>query len=79
MYLLQAYEQLKYHVEISLLLIGRGQPKNELQQYMQSEELKDVRFLDYVPNEQLIVHYTSADVFFSSLQQGHSKSHGILY
>jgi glycosyltransferase involved in cell wall biosynthesis len=62
-YLLEAYRAIPPKLNASLLIIGEGNQKRELSQYVRENRLGQVHFLDYVPNNQLPYYYALADVF----------------
>jgi glycosyltransferase involved in cell wall biosynthesis len=60
--LFEAYKHLVRSMNVSLVCVGRGPLKEELEQYVVTNHLDKVRFLDYVPNEELAAIYSVVDV-----------------
>jgi len=58
--LLEAFRSLG-DKEVSLLLIGRGPLENEFKKFMLSA--KNIFYIPYVPNEQLYLYYSLAEIF----------------
>jgi len=47
---------------LTFVIVGRGPEKENLQKYCKQNNLDNVIFLDYVPNDQLYKYYSIADV-----------------
>ncbi len=62
-YLLEAYRRLSTELQVSLLLVGRGDQYDVLMKYVSDYSLQNVHFVDYVPNDKLAVYYAAAHVF----------------
>ena len=63
-FLLEAYSHLrKERDDIGLVLLGDGSEREKYQDYVRSNNVKDVFFEGFVQQEELPVYYTSADIF----------------
>jgi len=63
-YLMEAYRDLKKEKnDVDLMIIGDGPQRDELVSLCQQEQIKDVHLLGFIPNEQLPLYYSIADVF----------------
>ena len=60
-YLLPAIKNLPDTLQVKLLIVGRGEKKESLLEYVQQNKMENVQFIDYVPNEELIQYYAVAD------------------
>jgi len=64
--LLKAWKGFNSHresQEITLLLVGHGQQREELEQYCESNRLDNVRFAGVIDYDELVPFYKAADVF----------------
>ena len=72
-YLLRAYEILQKKFDnLRLIVIGKGPLKNECQNYVNSNKLKDVIFEGEIENEKTPPYYTTADIYVSPAFYGES-------
>jgi len=80
----QAATRLQQEPSIQVVFVGSGVKKPALEEQVRQLGLTNVRFLPYVPKEQLYESFASADVFIVSLKKGlagyivPSKLYGIL-
>jgi len=67
LYLLEAATAiLKKHSDINFLIVGKGNDKQKLEQYAKELGISDkVRFLDFLPEENLPTYYSSCKFFVS--------------
>lgn len=63
MTLLRAYEQMRHRSRASLLLLGDGPMRQELETYAQGKALNDVHFAGFLNQSDLPKHYGIGDVF----------------
>jgi glycosyltransferase involved in cell wall biosynthesis len=61
-YLLDAYKEIEPSSNTALVIIGEGEQKQFLTNYVKSNNLTNVHFLGYVPNEELDKYYALADI-----------------
>jgi glycosyltransferase involved in cell wall biosynthesis len=82
--LVAAAALLSDHADITVVFVGEGVKKAELQAQAAAAGLTNVRFLPFTPKKRLTESFATADVFVVSLQQGlagyivPSKLYGIL-
>ena len=63
-YLIKAYKSLKdEYNDVCLVIIGDGVLKKELEEICIKEDIKDVHFTGWVPEEQKIIYYSIAELF----------------
>ena len=63
-YLIKAYKSLKDEYNaVCLVIIGDGVLKKELEEICIKEDIKDVHFTGWVPEEQKIIYYSIAELF----------------
>jgi glycosyltransferase involved in cell wall biosynthesis len=67
--IVEAARQLRDHPEIVFLFIGDGPRMAEVRAAQQADGLSNVRFLDYVPRDQLHVSLSVADVHLISMRR----------
>lgn len=63
-YLIKAYKRVKdEYDDVCLVIIGDGVLKKELEEICIKEDIKDVHFTGWVPEEQKIIYYSIAELF----------------
>ncbi|MFW9928939.1 MAG: glycosyltransferase family 4 protein [Candidatus Thorarchaeota archaeon] len=62
-YLLEAYKEINSNFKIALMIIGEGNQKKYLLDFVKKHNLSDVHFIGYVPNDELYHFYSLADIF----------------
>ncbi len=62
-YLLEAYKQISLNFRTALIIIGEGNQKNHLLDFVKRHNLSNIHFIGYVPNNELYHFYYLADIF----------------
>jgi glycosyltransferase involved in cell wall biosynthesis len=60
-YLMEAFSSLPASLKATLILVGRGEMRHEIDMIVKSKGIAHVLFLDYVPNRELNSFYALAD------------------
>ncbi|MCD6402750.1 MAG: glycosyltransferase [Candidatus Aenigmarchaeota archaeon] len=74
--LLDAYSYVERNEDSMLLIVGRGPILKNLKEYAKSKGIKTVKFLGYIPDDELPAIYNLADVFVSASD---SETQGIVF
>lgn len=65
--IIKAFEKvLKHYPEATLDILGQGEKKKELEQYVQTHHLSGVRFVGQVPNEKIYDYLRANDILLSA-------------
>lgn len=65
--IIKAYEQVLMHYpEATLDILGQGDKREELERYVHEHQLKGVRFVGQVPNEQIYDYLQANDIMLSA-------------